>query len=469
MPREIKKVRIPTAELDPKIRARTFDEVNLGYTDEQAIEEAKRCIQCKNEPCVKGCPVEVPIREFIEFVAAGDIASAVMKNKEKNNLPGICGRVCPQESQCESVCTMSKLGDAINIGKLERFIADWEYKHGKEPSCGIRAPHCDEPKGKKVAVVGAGPAGLTCAGDLARMGYDVTIFEALHKPGGVLSYGIPPFRLPRNVINAEVEYVKSLGVEIKFDMVIGRILTIDELFGQEGFSAVFLGTGAGLPSFLKVPGVNSNGVFSANEYLTRINLMNAKTFPEYDTPIWRGKKVAVIGCGNVAMDSVRSAMRLGAERAMIIYRRSIDEMTARVEEYHHAHEEGVEFHWLTNPTEIVPDEKNFVKAIKLEKMELGEPDDSGRRRPVPIKGSEFEMEVDTVIVALGTSPNPLIPSTTSKLKISKWGTYDVTDKLMTSYPGVFAGGDAVTGAATVIEAMGAGKIAARAINEYIQG
>ncbi len=466
MPREIKKVRIPTAELPPKERARTFDEVNCGYTHEQAIEEASRCIQCKNEPCVKGCPVEVPIRDFIAFIAEGDMASAIAKNKEKNNLPGICGRVCPQESQCESVCTMAKMGDAINIGKLERYIADWELKNKNGDACAVGSPKCEPSKGKKIAVVGAGPAGLTCAGDLARMGYDVTIFEALHKPGGVLAYGIPPFRLPRPTIAAEVDYVKSLGVEIRYNQVIGKIQTLEELF-NDGYKAVFLGTGAGLPSFLRVPGVNANGVFSANEYLTRINLMNAKAFPDTDTPVWKGKRVAVVGCGNVAMDAVRSALRLGADKAMIIYRRTIKEMTAREEEYHHAHEEGVEFNWLTNPVEIIPDEKNFVKAIKLMKMELGEPDDSGRRRPVPIEGSEYVEEVDTVIIALGTSPNPLIPSVTPKLKTTKWGNYEADDKLMTTYPGVFTGGDALTGAATVIEAMGAGKIAARSIAEYV--
>jgi len=466
MPREIKKERIPTTELPPKERARTFDEVNCGYTHEQAVEEAKRCIQCKNEPCVSGCPVEVPIREFIEMIANDDMAGAIAKNKEKNNLPGICGRVCPQESQCEAKCTMGKMGDPINIGKLERYIADWELKHKNDDACSFGLPKCEPSKGKKVAVVGSGPAGLTCAGDLARMGYDITIFEALHKPGGVLAYGIPPFRLPRATINAEVEYVKSLGVDIRYNQIIGKILSIKELF-ENGYSAVFLGTGAGLPSFINIPGINANGVFSANEYLTRINLMNAKRFPEFDTPVWKGKRVAVVGCGNVAMDSVRSALRLGADKAMIIYRRSIKEMTARQEEHHHAEEEGVDFNWLTNPTRIITNEKNFVKAIELIKMELGEPDDSGRRRPIPIKGSEFIEEVDTVVIALGTSPNPLIPSVTPELKTTRWGTYETNDKLMTSYPGVFTGGDALTGAATVIEAMGAGKVAARSISEYI--
>lgn len=468
MSREIKKIRIPTAELPAMERAKTFEEVNLGYTHDEAVEEAKRCIQCKNEPCVSGCPVEVSIREFIEMIANDDMSGAISKNKEKNNLPGICGRVCPQESQCEATCTMGKLGDPINIGKLERYIADWELEHKNDDTCSVGLPKCEPSKGRKVAVVGAGPAGLTCAGDLARMGYDVTIFEALHKPGGVLAYGIPPFRLPRATISAEVDYVKSLGVEIRYNQIIGKIQTIEELF-DNGFSAVFLGTGAGLPSFINIPGINANGVFSANEYLTRINLMNAKEFPEFDTPVWKGNRVAVVGCGNVAMDSVRSALRLGAEKAMIIYRRSINEMTARHEEYHHAEEEGVEFNWLTNPVEVIPNEKNFVKAVKFIKMELGEPDDSGRRRPIPIKGSEFIEEIDTVVIALGTSPNPLIPSVTPELKTTKWGTYETNDKLMTSYPGVFTGGDALTGAATVIEAMGAGKVAARSISEYIEG
>lgn len=453
--------RIPTAEQDPKVRARNFEEVNLGYTHEQAIEEAKRCLKCKNRPCVQGCPVEVPIPEFITLLAAGDVAGAIAKNKEKNNLPGICGRVCPQESQCEVKCTVGIKGEAVSIGKLERYVADWELKNG------VKAPVVAPRNGKKVAVIGCGPAGLTCAGDLARMGYDVTIFEALHKPGGVMSYGIPPFRLPRNIINAEVNYVKSCGVNIQLDTLIGKSTTIDELFAN-GFSAVFIGSGAGLPMFMKIPGENYNGVFSANEYLTRVNLMNAYKFPDVDTPIWLGKKVAVVGCGNVAMDSVRTAMRLGAEKAMIIYRRTINEMTCRVEEYHHAMEEGVEFHWLTNPLEIIADENFNVKALKCVKMRLCEPDESGRCRPEPIPGSEFVTDIDTMIVALGTSPNPLIAQTTPKLQTSKWGTLIVDDKYMTTMPGVFAGGDAVTGAATVILAMGAGKVAANSIDEYIK-
>jgi len=453
--------RIPTSEQDPKVRARNFEEVNLGYTPEQAMEEAKRCLMCKNRPCVSGCPVEVLIPEFIKLLAEGDFPGAIAKNKEKNNLPGICGRVCPQETQCEIKCTVGIKGEAVSIGKLERFVADMELKQG------VKLPELPPKNGHKVAVIGCGPAGLTCAGDLARMGYDVVIFEALHKPGGVLSYGIPPFRLPRNVIESEVNYVKSLGVEIRMDMVIGKSLTIPELFA-EGYEAIFVGTGAGLPSFLRIPGENSNGVFSANEYLTRVNLMKAYKFPLVDTPVWLGKKVAVVGCGNVAMDSVRTALRLGAEKAMIVYRRSINEMTARVEEYHHAQEEGVEFHWLTNPIEILADEKSTVRAIKVQKQRLCEPDASGRCRPEPIPGSDVEMDVDTVIIALGTSPNPLISSTTPNLATGKHGTLNVDEKFMTTYPGVFAGGDAVTGAATVIEAMGAGKVAARGIEEYIK-
>ncbi len=453
--------RVPTSERDPKERARNFEEVNLGYTAEQAIEEAKRCLQCKNRPCVAGCPVEVYIPEFIKLISEGDFKGAIAKNKEKNNLPGICGRVCPQESQCEAKCTLGVKGDPVSIGKLERFVADQEIKDG------VKAPEAPVKNGLKVAVVGAGPSSLTCAADLARMGYDVTIFEALHKPGGVLSYGIPPFRLPRNIIETEVNYVKNLGVQIKMDVLIGKSTTIKELF-DGGYKAVFIGSGAGLPSFLNIPGENSNGVFSANEYLTRVNLMKAYKFPNFDTPVWLGKRVAVVGCGNVAMDSVRTALRLGAEKAMIVYRRTSNEMTARVEEYHHAQEEGVEFNWLTNPLEILADEKGRVTGMKCVKMRLCEPDASGRCRPEPIPGSEFTVELDTVIIALGTSPNPLIAQTTPELKTAKHGNLIVDDKYQTTMPGVFGGGDAVTGSATVIQAMGAGKIAARSIDEYIK-
>ncbi len=453
--------RIPTAERDPKERAKNFEEVNLGYTTELAVEEAKRCLQCKNRPCVAGCPVEVYIPEFIKLIAEGNFAGAIAKNKEKNNLPGICGRVCPQESQCEIKCTIGIKGDAVSIGKLERFAADWELK------AGVKNPEKATPNGHKVAVVGAGPAGLTCAADLARMGYEVDVFEALHKPGGVLNYGIPPFRLPRNVIEAEVKYVQNLGVKIRTDVLIGKLITINELFAQ-GYKAVFIGSGAGLPSFLNIPGENSNGVFSANEYLTRVNLMKAYRFPQFDTPVWMGNKVAVVGAGNVAMDSVRTALRLGAEKAMIIYRRSDKEMTARVEEYHHALQEGVEFNWLTNPIEIIADEKGLVKAIKCVKMRLCEPDESGRCRPEPIPGSEYTIDVDTVVVALGTSPNPLIAQTTPDIKTGRHGILAVDDKFMTTKPGVFGGGDAVTGSATVIQAMGAGKVAARSMDEYIK-
>lgn len=453
--------RIPTRERAADQRNKDFLEVNLGFNEQEAVEEAKRCIQCKNRPCVGGCPVEVPIPEFIKLVAEGKFAEAIAKNKEKNNLPGICGRVCPQEEQCEKKCTVGVKGDAVSIGKLERFVADWELAHG------VAAPEKAPPNGKKVAVIGCGPAGLTCAGDLAKIGYQVTIFEALHKPGGVLSYGIPPFRLPRNIIASEVDYVRKLGVEIKLDHLIGQLITIKELF-ETGYSAVFIGSGAGLPSFMNIPGINSNGVFSANEYLTRVNLMNAAKFPEFDTPVWKGKSVAVVGCGNVAMDSVRTAKRLGADRAMIVYRRSVQEMTARVEEYHHAQEEGIEFLWLTNPIEILFDDKKTVTGIKVQKQQLCEPDESGRCKPEPIPGSEYVIDVDTVIMALGTSPNPLISRTTPGLDVGKWGTINVDDKQMTSIPGVFAGGDAATGAATVILAMGAGKVAARAIDEYVK-
>ncbi len=453
--------RIPTAERDPKERAKNFEEVNLGYTTELAVEEAKRCLQCKNRPCVAGCPVEVYIPEFIKLISEGNFAGAISKNKEKNNLPGICGRVCPQESQCEIKCTLGIKGDAVSIGKLERFAADWELKSG------VKNPEKAKPNGHKVAVVGAGPAGLTCAADLARMGYEVDVFEALHKPGGVLNYGIPPFRLPRNVIEAEVKYVQNLGVKIRTDVLIGKLITIKELFA-EGYKAVFIGSGAGLPSFLNIPGENSNGVFSANEYLTRVNLMKAYRFPQFDTPVWMGNRVAVVGAGNVAMDSVRTALRLGAEKAMIIYRRSEKEMTARVEEYHHALQEGVEFSWLTNPIEIIADEKGLVKAIKCVKMRLCEPDESGRCRPEPIPGSEYTIDVDTVVVALGTSPNPLIAQTTPDIKTGRHGVLAVDDKFMTTMPGVFGGGDAVTGSATVIQAMGAGKVAARSMDEYIK-
>ncbi|MCH5342575.1 MAG: NADPH-dependent glutamate synthase [Acetatifactor sp.] len=453
--------KVPVREQDPKERAANFKEVCLGYNKEEAMEEATRCINCKNAQCIKGCPVAINIPGFIEQVKAGDIEAAYNVISEASALPAVCGRVCPQESQCEGKCIRGIKGEPVSIGKLERFVADWARENGIKPAANT------EKKGKKVAVIGSGPAGLTCAGDLAKMGYDVTIFEALHEAGGVLVYGIPEFRLPKqDVVAKEIENVKALGVEIETNVVIGKSVTIDELLNEEGFSAVFIGSGAGLPKFMGIPGENANGVFSANEYLTRSNLM--KAFDENsNTPIMRGKKVAVVGGGNVAMDAARTALRLGAE-VHIVYRRSEEELPARVEEVHHAKEEGIIFDLLTNPTEILADEKGWVSGMKCIKMELGEPDESGRRRPVEIPNSEFVMDVDTVIMSLGTSPNPLISSTTEGLEINKWKCI-VADEAngKTTKEGVYAGGDAVTGAATVILAMGAGKAAAQGIDEYL--
>ena len=453
--------KVPVREQDAKERATNFEEVCLGYNMEEAREEASRCINCKNAQCVKGCPVAIDIPGFIQQVKEGDIEKAYQIISESSALPAVCGRVCPQESQCEGKCIRGFKGEPISIGKLERFVADWARENNIKPE------GAKEKKGKKVAVIGSGPAGLTCAGDLAKMGYDVTIFEALHEAGGVLVYGIPEFRLPKEAVVAkEIENVKSLGVKIETNVVIGKSTTIDELMEEEGFSAVFIGSGAGLPKFMGIPGENSNGVFSANEYLTRSNLM--KAFDENsNTPIMRGKKVAVVGGGNVAMDAARTALRLGAE-VHIVYRRSEEELPARVEEVHHAKEEGIIFDLLTNPTEILADEKGWVTGMKCIKMELGEPDASGRRRPVEIPDSEFVMELDTVIMSLGTSPNPLISSTTEGLEVNKWKCI-VADEAngKTTKEGVYAGGDAVTGAATVILAMGAGKAAAKGIDEYL--
>lgn len=453
--------KVPVREQDPKVRATNFDEVCLGYNKEEAMEEASRCINCKNAQCMKGCPVSINIPGFIEQVKNGDFDKAYDIISESSSLPAVCGRVCPQESQCEGKCIRGLKGEAISIGKLERFVADTARENGKKPV----AP--SEKKGKKVAIIGSGPAGLTCAGDLAKMGYDVTIFEALHQPGGVLVYGIPEFRLPKEkVVAKEIENVKSLGVKIETNVIIGKSLTIDELLNEEGFDAVFIGSGAGLPKFMGIPGENANGVFSANEYLTRSNLM--KAFDENSsTPIMRGAKVAVVGGGNVAMDAARTALRLGAE-VHIVYRRSEEELPARVEEVHHAKEEGIIFNLLTNPVEILKDENGWVNGIKCIKMELGEPDASGRRSPIEVPGSEFVIDVDTVIMSLGTSPNPLISSTTKDLEINKRKcivTEEATGK--TSKEAVYAGGDAVTGAATVILAMGAGKTAAQSIDEYL--
>jgi glutamate synthase (NADPH/NADH) small chain len=455
----LKKVAMP--EQDPNVRNKNFLEVALGYTEEMAKEEAQRCLQCKHRPCVNGCPVNVQIPDFIKLVAEGDFEGAYQKVKETNALPAVCGRVCPQETQCEQLCVRAKKGESVGIGRLERFVADWHMKNGKEE---IKKA---EPNGKKVAVIGAGPAGLTCAGDLAKLGYDVTIFEAFHTPGGVLMYGIPEFRLPKEIVQKEIDTLKEMGVDIKTNMVIGKVYSIDELM-EEGFEAVFIGSGAGLPSFLNIPGENLNGVYSANEFLTRINLMKAYKFPECDTPVRVGKRVAVVGGGNVAMDAARSAKRLGAEEVYIIYRRSEAEMPARLEEVHHAKEEGIQFKLLTNPTRIIGTEDGWVKAIECIEMELGEPDASGRRRPVAKKGSEHEIAVETVIIAIGQTPNPLIKSTTEGLETHKWGGIIVDEETgATSKKGVYAGGDTVTGAATVILAMGAGKTAAKAIHKYI--
>ncbi|MBO5056437.1 MAG: NADPH-dependent glutamate synthase [Lachnospiraceae bacterium] len=454
--------KVPVREQNAKERAENFEEVCLGYNKEEAMEEAARCINCKNAQCIKGCPVAINIPGFIEKVKEGDIEAAYQVISESSALPAVCGRVCPQESQCEGKCIRGIKGEPISIGKLERFVADWASENGIKP-------HGAEAKnGKKVAVIGSGPAGLTCAGDLAKLGYDVTIFEALHEAGGVLVYGIPEFRLPKTkVVAKEIENVKSLGVKIETNVVVGKSVTIDELMDEEGFDAVFIGSGAGLPKFMGIPGEQSNGVFSANEYLTRSNLM--KAFDENGTtPIMRGKKVAVVGGGNVAMDAARTALRLGAE-VHIVYRRSEEELPARVEEVHHAKEEGIIFDLLTNPVEILSDEKGWVTGIKCIRMELGEPDDSGRRRPVEVPGSEFTIDVDTVIMSLGTSPNPLISSTTEGLEVNKWKCIVADEEYgRTSKEGVYAGGDAVTGAATVILAMGAGKAGAKGIDEYLK-
>ena len=453
--------KVPVREQDPKVRATNFDEVCYGYNQDEAIEEAARCIHCKNAKCIGGCPVGINIPDFIAQVKEGNIEGAYQIISESSALPAICGRVCPQESQCEGKCIRGIKGEPVSIGKLERFVADWARENGIKPTPAAQK------NGHKVAVIGSGPAGLTCAGDLARMGYDVTIFEALHKAGGVLSYGIPEFRLPKDaVVAAEIENVKSLGVKIETNVIIGKSVTVDELLQEEGFEAVFIGSGAGLPMFMGIPGENANGVFSANEYLTRNNLM--KGFREdYQTPIAHGKKVAVVGGGNVAMDAARTALRLGAE-VYIIYRRSEEELPARKEEVHHAKEEGIIFNLLTNPTEILVDDNGWVRGIRCIRMELGEPDASGRRRPIAIPDSEFELEVDTVIMSLGTSPNPLISSTTIGLDTNKRKCIIADeDNGQTSKEGVFAGGDAVTGAATVILAMGAGKAAAKGIHEFI--
>lgn len=461
------KVKVPRQampEQAPEDRARNFKEVPYGYTEEIAVLEASRCLNCKNPKCVTGCPVHVDIPGFVSLVKERRFIEAAQKIKEQNALPAVCGRVCPQEEQCESKCILAIKGEAAAIGRLERFVADYERNSGE-----IHLPELPPKTGKRVACIGAGPAGLTVAGDLIKLGHDVTVFEALQSPGGVLTYGIPEFRLPKEIVRAEVEFLKRLGVDFVMDYVVGRNATIRELMEEEGYHAVFVGTGAGLPSFMNIPGENLVGVYSANEYLTRANLMKAYLFPKYDTPPIKRERVAVVGGGNVAMDSARTALRLGAD-VKIVYRRAREQMPCRVEEVHHAEQEGVDMMLLNNPVRILGDERHRVTGMECIRMELGEPDESGRRKPVPVKGSEFVLEVDTVIMAIGNKPNPLIPQTTPDLKVSKWGTVDVNQETMaTSVAGVYAAGDIVSGAATVISAMGQGRTAAVSIHRYLMG
>jgi len=452
----------PMPEQDPKVRAHNFDEVPFGYSPEQAQMEAARCIQCKKPSCMNGCPVNVDIPGFIKLIVAGDYVAAARKIKETNCLPAICGRVCPQETQCEQECSLAKKFEPVAIGRLERFAADYERDHNL-----IELPEKRSPNGKKIAVVGCGPAGLTVAGDLVVLGFEVTIFEAFHRPGGVLMYGIPEFRLPKQIVEKEVEYLENLGVTIDFNQVIGRSITIRELFDKHGYSAVFIGVGAGLPSFMGIPGEELGGVYSANEYLTRSNLMKAFLFPDFDTPIVKGKTVCVIGGGNVAMDSARTALRLGAENVYIVYRRSRTELPARAEEIHHAEQEGIIFKLLSSPVEIMGDERGMVKSIKCQEMELGEPDASGRRRPIPKKDAYFTIDSDLVIMAIGGNANPLLTKSVPGLELNKWGNIVADENGRTSIPRVWAGGDIVTGSATVIEAMGAGKKAAADIYKFL--
>jgi glutamate synthase (NADPH/NADH) small chain len=456
---KLKKEVIPMRKQDPKKRSQNFNEVAQGYTEEQVMAEAERCLQCAKAPCIQGCPVEVDISTFISLVRERKFDEAIRKIKEKNSLPAICGRVCPQEEQCQANCTMGKVGDPVSIGRIEKFLADRERDRGYE------IPQKSSSTGGRVAIVGAGPAGLTAAAYLVKLGHDVVLFEALHKPGGVLIYGIPEFRLPKAIVEAEAQYIGKLGVAIKMNAMIGKLYTIKELLGQ--FDAVFIGTGAGLPRFMKIPGENLCGIYSANEFLIRVNLMKAYDFPRSDTPIYIGEKVVVVGGGNVAMDSARCALRLGAKEVKIVYRRSREEMPARAEEIENAEEEGIVFEFLTNPRRFISNKRGWVTAMECIRMRLGEPDASGRRRPIPIEGSEFTMNVDTAIIAIGRTANPIIQQTTEGLQVTRWGTIVVDENGKTSIEGVYAGGDIVTGEATVISAMGAGKKAARAMHKYI--
>jgi glutamate synthase (NADPH/NADH) small chain len=451
-------------EQEPEARARNFQEVPLGYTPEQAQAEAERCLQCKKPFCVDGCPVNVAIPAFIKLVAEGKFVEAARKIKETNCLPAVCGRVCPQESQCEALCVLGKKGEAAAIGRLERFVADFEREHAD-----VELPPKAPPTGKRIAVVGSGPAGLTVAGDLVLLGHDVTVFEAFHKPGGVLMYGIPEFRLPKEIVQFEVDYLRRLGAKFEMNQVVGKSITVDELLDEEGFQAVFVGVGAGLPTFMGVPGENLGGVYSANEYLTRSNLMKAYAFPEYDTPVVRGKSVCVVGGGNVAMDAARTARRLGADQVYILYRRSRDEMPARAEEIHHAEQEGISFQLLCAPLEYLGDERGMVRQVRCQQMELGEPDSSGRRRPVPKPGAEFVLATDLVIVAIGSGANPVLTQQTKGLELNRRGYITADASGRTTRAGVWAGGDIVTGSATVILAMGAGKAAAEDIHAYLCG
>ncbi|MFP4198581.1 MAG: NADPH-dependent glutamate synthase [Halanaerobium sp.] len=463
----LQKKKTPMQEQAPEERIKNFKEVPFGYSDEEAVVEAERCLQCKHQPCVEGCPVHVPIPQFIQAVIDGDVVEANQIIKSKNNLPAVCGRVCPQEEQCEDVCVMGIKNEPVAIGRLERYVADYNMERGTDKTSPeeIEKMKVPELEGRKAAVIGAGPAGLTAAADLAKYGLDVTIFEALHETGGVLRYGIPEFRLPKDIVDQEVESIKELGVDIQLNVVVGKSITVDELF-EQGFEAVFIGVGAGLPRFLNIPGENLNGVYSANEFLTRVNLMKAFKYPEYKTPVVVGDRVAVVGAGNVAMDAARTAKRLGAEDVYIVYRRAEEQMPARSEEIHHAREEGIEFKLLNNPVAI-HGEDGRVAQMECQQMELGEKDDSGRRRPIPIEDSNWMLELDTVIIAIGQNPNPLLTSNTKDLKTKSWGGIKVNKDQQTSREGVYAGGDVVTGAATVIQAMGAGKTAAENIKNYM--